>query len=125
MKMTKCRKQLQDKLRKRFGWKTDANIFTGRAFLFKEKATIYSKLQISNNLIVAFNEYGLWNEIVGKDYGKGVLIEINQYDNSTDKPKMLKNLSVGLTFEELELIYKIAKEKRFETIRNHLQNPLD
>lgn len=56
---------------------------------------------------------------LGKNYAKGVLIAINQYDDSTDEQKLLDNLMVGLTFEELELIYEIAKEKRFETIRNH------
>lgn len=76
-------------------------------------------------MIVTFDEYWLWGEFVGKNYAKGVSIAINQYDDSTDERKLLENLLVGLTFEELELIYEIAKEKRFETIRNHQRNPLD
>ena len=119
MKMTKRRKQLQDKLRKKFGWKTEADAFGRSSALYKEKATTYSKRQISNEAIFVLDTYQLWGEFLGKNYAKGVLIAINQYDDSTDEQKLLGNLMVGLTFEELELIYEITKEKRFETIRNH------
>lgn len=119
MKMTKRRKQLQDKLRRKFGWKTEGSAFGGSSALYKEKATTYSKRQISNEAIVVFDDYQLWGEFVGKNYAKGVLIAINQYDDSTDEQKLLDNLMVGLTFKELELIYKIAKEKQFEMIRDH------
>ena len=58
----------------------------------------------------------LWGEVLGANWGKGITIDIRQYDDSTEKVKFLKSLSVSLTFEELEIIYNIAKEKRFETI---------
>lgn len=42
MKMTKRRKQLQDKLRRKFGWKTEGSAFGGSSALYKEKATTIS-----------------------------------------------------------------------------------
>lgn len=116
MKMTKKRKNLQDKLRRKFGWKTHANTGTGWVSLSKEKAEVYSHKHISNDLIVAFSESALWGELMGKSWGKGIVIEIDQYDDSAKESKPLTDLSVSLTFEELEIIYNIAKEKRFETI---------
>ena len=116
MKMTKRRKSLQDKLRKRFGWKTISNSHTGWTSLIKEKNEVYSHKNASNDLFVTFNETALWGELIGKHYGKGVLIEIRRYDDFPAKEKDVRYLSASLTFEELEIIYNIAKEKRFETI---------
>lgn len=116
MKMTKKRKSLQDKLRRKFGWKTHPKLSNGWVSLSKEKAEVYSHKHISNDLIVAFSESALWGELMGKSWGKGIVIEIDQYDDSAEELKLLKDLSVSLTFEELEMIYNIAKEKRFETI---------
>lgn len=116
MKMTKKRKSLQDKLRRKFGWKTYADLGAGWVSLSKEKAEVYSHKHTSNDLIVAFSESALWGELMGKSWGKGIVIEIRQYDDSAKESKLLNDLSVSLTFEELEMIYNIAKEKRFETI---------
>ena len=121
MKMTKRRKKLQDKLRRKFGWKTDNMPSTGWTGLRKEKAEVYSYKHISNYLAISFNETMLWGEVLGANWGKGITIDIRQYDDSTEKVKVLKSLSVGLTFEELEMIYNIAKEKRFETIAERSQ----
>lgn len=84
--------------------------------LSKEKAEVNSHTHTSNDLTVAFSKNQLWGEVIGKSYGKGIIIEIRQYNDSTREAEFLKYLSVGLTFEELEMIYNIAKEKRFETI---------
>ena len=121
MKMTKKRKSLQDKLRRKFGWKTDNMPSTGWTGLRKEKAEVYSRKLISNDLTIEFDETMLWGEVLGANWGKGIKIDIRQYDDSTEKVKFLKYLSVGLTFEELEMIYNIAKEKRFETIAERSQ----
>ena len=121
MKMTKKRKSLQDKLRKKFGWKTDNMPSTGWTGLRKEKAEVYSRKLISNDLSITFDETMLWGEVLGANWGKGITIDIRQYDDSTEKVKVLKSLSVSLTFEELEMIYNIAKEKRFETIAERSQ----
>lgn len=121
MKMTKKRKSLQDKLRRKFGWKTDNMPSIGWTGLRKEKAEVYSSKRISNDLTIEFNETLLWGEVRGANWGKGITINIRQYDDSTEKVKFLKSLSVNLTFEELEMIYNIAKEKRFETIAERSQ----
>ena len=121
MKMTKKRKSLQGKLRRKFGWKTDNMPSTGWTGLCKEKAEVYSRKLISNDLTIAFDETMLWGEVLGANWGKGITIDIRQYDDSTEKVKFLKSLSVSLTFEELEIIYNIAKEKRFETIAERSQ----
>lgn len=119
MKMTKKRKSQQDKLRRKFGWKT-TNRF-GWTSLLKEKADVYwySLKYASNDIAITFNDRLLWEEVLGTNWGRGITIDIRQYDDSTEKAECLNNLSVTLTFEELETIYKIAKEKRYETIVEH------
>lgn len=119
MKMTKKRKSQQDKLRRKFGWKTSSIPSTGWTSLFKEKAEVYSHKHISNDITILFNDILLWQEVLGTSWGKGITIDISQYDDSTEKAKFINSLSVTLTFEELETIYKIAKEKRYETIVKH------
>ena len=119
MKMTKKRKSQQDKLRRKFGWKTSSIPSTGWTGLLKEKAEVYSHKRVSNDIAIAFNDLLLWHEVLGTNWGKGITIDISQYDDSTEKAQCLNNLSVTLTFEELETIYKIAKEKRYETIVKH------
>lgn len=119
MKMTKKRKSQQDKLRRKFGWKTSSMRISGWTGLLKEKAEVYSHKRVSNDIAITFNDRLLWEEVLGASWGKGITIDIRQYDDSTEKAKCLNNLSVTLTFEELETIYKIAKEKRYETIVEH------
>lgn len=119
MKMTKKRRNQQDKLRRKFGWKTSSIPSTGWTGLFKEKAEVYSHKHISNDIAITFNDRLLWEEVLGTSWGKGITINICKYDDSTEKAKFINSLSVTLTFEELETIYKIAKEKRYETIVKH------
>lgn len=119
MKMTKKRKSQQDKLRRKFGWKTSSMPRIGWTRLFKEKAEVYSHKRISNDIAITFNGILLWQEVLGTSWGKGITIDIRQYDDSTEKAEFLNSLSVNLTFEELETIYKIAKEKQYETIVKH------
>lgn len=119
MKMTKKRRNQQDKLRRKFGWKTSNIPSTGWTGLFKEKAEVYSHKHISNDIAITFNDRLLWEEVLGASWGKGITINICKYDDSTEKAKFINSLSVTLTFEELEMIYKIAKEKRYETIGKH------
>ena len=119
MKMTKKRKNQQDKLRRKFGWKTSSIPSTGWTGLIKDKAEVYSHKRVSNDIAITFNDRLLWEEGLGTSWGKGITINIRQYDDSTEKAKCLNNLSVTLTFEELETIYKIAKEKRYEIIVEH------
>lgn len=114
--MTKRRKSLQDKLRRKFGWRTLSEPHIGWTCLIKEKNEVYSYKNASNDLFVTLNEMALWGELIGKNYGKGVLIEIRRYDDFTAKEKDVRYLSASLTFEELETIYNIAKEKRVEAI---------
>ena len=119
MKMTKKRKSQQDKLRRKFGWKTSSMRISRWTGLLKEKAEVYSHKRVTNDIAIMFNDRLLWEEVLGTSWGKGITIDIRQYDDSTEKAKCLNNLSVTLTFEELETIYKIAKEKRYETIVEH------
>lgn len=119
MKMTKKRKSQQNKLRRKFGWRTANPPCTGWTGLYKQKAAVYSHKCVSNDLVIAFDQNLLWGEILDTNWNKGITIEIRQYDDSTEKTKVLNYLSASLTFEELETIYNIAKEKRYETIVKH------
>lgn len=119
MKMTKKRKSQQDKLRRKFGWKTANRSGIGWTSLFKEKADVYSLKCVSNDIAITFNDLLLWQEVLGTSWGKGITINIRQYNDSTEEAEFLNSLSVTLTFEELETIYNIAREKRYETIVKH------
>lgn len=119
--MTKRRKSLQNKLRRKFGWKT-GGLFHGLSYLCREKAEHYSVNGKYNDLTVLFSEYRLWNEIIGKDCGRGVSIRIDQFDETTGKPTLINSLDVNLTFDELELIYNIAKEKQTEAVSSYSKN---
>ena len=63
MKMTKKRKSQQDKLRRKFGWKTSSIPSVGWTGLLKEKAEVYSHKHISNDIAISFNDILLWQEL--------------------------------------------------------------
>lgn len=116
MKMTKTRKNLQDKLRKRFGWKMFYFYHSGITTLCKERIAAYKTKNSDSIKTIDMNisllPDGLWNELTGKGYSNGIRISFDVTDGSGRKSLQ----TAKLTFEELETIYKIAKEKRYEII---------
>lgn len=120
--MTKQRKNLQDKLRRKFGWRSERwHSGGGTTSLRKDKAANFSLRKTSTDLVVNLNPRELWNELaIGKSYNQGITIGLQQYDDSSEHPKLTKALFANITFEELELIYNIAKEKGQEAISEYM-----
>lgn len=115
MKMTKTRKNLQDKLRKRFGWKTFWEKHGDITTLCKENI---AKFKCNDGRVgsikleIEMLPHKLWNELTGNGDPHGITISYWKVDGHGSKPWAITKI----TFEELETIYKIVKEKRYEII---------
>lgn len=116
MKMTKKRKSLQDKLRRKFKWKTNTNYNRG-TILNKQDALIhlFRNPKYAVDLRINFDDFQIRREILGNDESHGIEIGLFKYyikDDGSYEPA--ERLTGYISLEELELIYKIAKEKKFE-----------
>lgn len=119
MSMTKKRKSLQDKLRRKFGWHTNTNYNRG---------TILEKLGVASHtyhdpkyvidLHVDFDDWQIRREVLNHEE-HGVGITLYKYSINKDGSFLrAERLTSRITLKELELIYKIAKEKEFEICRD-------
>lgn len=123
MSITKVRKRLQDKLRSRFKWKTNsvANRYTS---LIKPEAErhILGGREEKYIIELSVNIMDPWikKQLLDDKWSLGdMMIRLTRKDlleDGTFKPS--GSMFVHLTFEELELIYKIAKEKEQEVCAN-------
>lgn len=118
MKMTKKRKSLQDKLRRKFKWKTNTNYNRGTILNKPDALThFYHDPKYTVDLRVNFDDYLIRREILYGD-GRGVEIGLFKYYVNGDGTYTAgERLTAYISMEELELIYKIAKEKRYEVCR--------
>lgn len=116
MKMTKKRKSLQDRLRRKFKWKTNTNYNRGTILEKQDALThIYWDPKYMIDLRVNFDDFQIRREILGKDESHGIEIGLFKYHIKDDGSyEAAERLTGYISLEELELIYKIAKEKKFE-----------
>ena len=112
MAMTKIREILQYGLRRKFGWSTNTN-YNHDTILVKEDTS--TQLDIC----VKLDDYQIRQEILKGD-GHGVEISLHKYaiNNKDGTYTELESLTGDMSLAELELIYKIAKEKELEIYRN-------
>lgn len=119
MAMTKKRRRLMDRLRKKFGWQTNTNYNRGTMLICPE-ATKYSILRPMelHDLSVYIDDYQTRNRLFGTNYGNDITISVTRCFYSKEEKRYISDLTLEahLTFEELELIYNIAKEKELEII---------
>lgn len=123
MSITKERKRLQEKLRRKFRWKTDsvANRYTS---LIKPEAESYILGERKEKYVIelSVNMMDPWikKQLLDDKWTLGDMeIHLTRKDlleDGTFKPN--GSIFVHLTFEELELIYKIAKKKEQEVCAN-------
>lgn len=117
--MTQLRKKLQDKLRRKFGYNTYTDLIQGTT-LFKQDANVTKhisaktehKYSVITNLSIGLNRRSF--EI---DDGKHAIeLELIEFSNYADQNKFkeVSSAEVVISFEELELIYKIAAEAKAE-----------
>lgn len=120
MAMTKARKNLQGKLRRKFGWSTNTNYNRGTILEKQDASThLYHDPKYVTDLCINFRDGMIWREIVVGD-NRAVEISLTKYNVNDDETYTEAEALTGyISLEELEIIYKIAKEKRFEICRDH------
>lgn len=116
MKMTKKRKSLQDRLRRKFKWKTNTNYNRGTILGKQDALThLYHNPRYTVDLRINFDDFQIRREILGNDESHGIEIGLFKYYIKDDGfYEAAERLTGYISLEELELIYKIAKEKEFE-----------
>lgn len=119
MAMTKKRRRLMDRLRKKFGWKTNTNYNRGTLLICPEatRYTMRRPMEI-HDLAVYIDDYETRNRLFGINHGNDIVIYVTRCFYSKEEKRYISDLTLEahMTFEELELIYNIAKEKELEII---------
>lgn len=117
--MTWLRKKLQDKLRRKYKYNTFTDIVQGTT-LFKQNANVVQyisaktsdKYNVVTNLEVRLNR----RAFITGDGKNAIAVELTQFSNAfnTEKYKELSSATAVISYEELELMYKIASEMKKE-----------
>lgn len=116
MKMTTKRKSLQDKLRRKFGWHTNNNSKVGRTRLHKLGTShdCVNNKETVTDIYVYIHDYQLKESILnGQEEAISIWL-VKYIMKNGERWKRVDLFGSCITLEELELIYKIAKEKVFE-----------
>lgn len=123
MAMTKARRNLQGRLRRKFGWSTNTKYNRGTILDKQDDLThLYRGLKYVTDLRINFDDRQIWKEIV-KGGNLAVAISLTKYNVNDDETyTKVEALTGYISLEELELICKIAKEKKFEICRDILNS---
>lgn len=115
MNMSKERKNMQVKLRRKYKWSTNTDYRRG-AVLEKYNASS-SK---SHSTDIYFNVLGCQTResLLGNKNAREINLALLRYKND-EKGTFENSLGVMLTFEELELMYNIAKAYREEVKKEY------
>ena len=117
MSMSKTRKNLQDKLRRKFKWSTNTDY--GRGFVLEKLNASESKVPRSDDKYVTdiyFNmsDFATRKSLSGDKNVREIRLHFNKYIEHQGQHKLETCLGAMISFEELELIYNIAKAAREE-----------
>lgn len=110
MNMSKERKNLQAKLRRKYKWSTDTDY--GRGVLL-EKFKASSSKRCSTDIYLNVSGCQTRKSLSGDKNAREISLSLFQYKND-EKESFVHSIGAMLTFEELELIYNIAKANREE-----------
>lgn len=117
MSMTKERKRLMNRLRRKYQWKSDTNYGSGTTLIKADAATwLHKQIPEANDLSIYINDYDIRRQLMDKKHRNDITIRIHRYALNTKNNtwKAIETVYAFLSFDELELIYQIAKEKRNE-----------
>lgn len=111
MPMSKLRKKLQDRLRRVFKWSTNTNYNRGTMLIKPNASThLYTDPKYVIDLCVDIDDQRILN-----DKERAIAIGLIRYNNTEFGIRTRgANMYACISFEELELIYNIAKEKMNE-----------
>lgn len=118
MAMSKERKNLQAKLRRKYKWSTNTDYGRG-VILGKQNASEHkdrrSDGKYVTDLYFSMSGCATRKSLSGDKNVREIQINLNRYIEHQGRPiEFCKCLGVMISFEELELIYNIAKAAREE-----------
>lgn len=117
MAMSKERKNLQAKLRRKYKWSTNTDY--GRGIVLEKQNASEYKDRRSNDKYVTDLYFGMSGcatrrSLSGDKNVREIQINLNKYRERQGQHEFYASLGAMISFEELELIYNIAKAAREE-----------
>lgn len=115
MGMTKKRKSLQNKLRRKFKWSTNTNYNRGTILIKPNASThLYHEPRYVIDIAFDVDDYALRRRFLS-GIGNDVQLTLTKYDIRNDGLyEQVDEITSYISLEELELICKIAREKQIE-----------
>lgn len=120
MAMSKKRKNLQAKLRKKYKWSTNTDYGRGvvlekrNASEHKDRWLIRSNGKYVTDLYFSMSGCATRRSLSGDKNVREIQINLNKYRERQGQHEFYASLDAMISFEELELIYNIAKAAREE-----------
>lgn len=117
MAMSKERKNLQAKLRRKYKWSTNTDY--GRGVILEKQNASKHKDRRSDGKYVTDLYFGMSGcatrkSLSGDKNVREIQINLNKYKENQGHHEFYASLCAMISFEELELIYNIAKAAREE-----------
>lgn len=117
MAMSKERKNLQAKLRRKYKWSTNTDY--GRGVILEKQNASEHKDRRSDGKYVTDLYFGMSGcatrkSLSGDKNVREIQINLNKYKENRGHYEFYASLGAMISFEELELIYNIAKAAREE-----------
>lgn len=117
MAMSKERKNLQAKLRRKYKWSTNTDY--GRGFVLEKQNVSEYKDRRSGgkyitDLYLSMSGCATRKSLSGDKNVREIQINLNKYKENQGHYELYTSLGAMISFEELELIYNIAKAAREE-----------
>ena len=117
MAMSKERKNLQAKLRRKYKWSTNTD--SGRGVILAKQNASEHKDRRSDGKYVTDLYFGMSGcatrkSLSGDKNVREIQINLNKYKGNQGHYEFYASLGAMISFEELELIYNIAKSAREE-----------
>lgn len=117
MAMSKERKNLQAKLRRKYKWST--NTYYGRGVILEKQNASEHKDRRPDSKYVTDLYFGMSGcatrrSLSGDKNVREIRINLNKYRERQGQHEFYASLGAMISFEELELIYNIAKAAREE-----------
>lgn len=117
MAMSRKRKNLQAKLRKKYKWSTNTDYGRG-VILGKQNASEHKCRQSDGkyvtDLYVSMSGWATRKSLSGDKNVREIQMTLNKYKEHQGQHEFYASLGAMISFEELELIYNIAKAAREE-----------
>lgn len=112
MSMTKLRKSLQDKLRRKFGWQTNTNYNRGTILIKPNACThLYHEPKYVIDLAINIDDWRLRRNLVQGDKC-GIEVVQTKSEFTSDRQYVNKEELVSyISVEELDLVHRIVHEK--------------